>query len=277
MSVRRGLTRALAGLGRMLERLAEASFYAAAGTLRSHEMEAAIARFWERFGGAEAHIAGGLMKWEREFYLRFLKPADHLLLVGSGTGRDLVALLKLGFRADGIDLAEHCTAIAAAALAREGLQADLQSGSVETVPLRRVYDAVVFSWFAYGYIPEAGRRIGILRRLAEHLAPDGRILISYNPRDRHPSRLATRVAQTAARLVGSDWRPVAGDVIFFAQDTEALQYEHRFEAGELEAEARAAGLVVVFDARVPEGVAALGHDPARRHACGSERARSDAD
>lgn len=275
--IRRTLTFALAGLGRTLERLAEASFYAAAGTLRSHEIETAITRFWERFGASDAHIAGGLMKWEREFYLRFLEPEDRLLLVGSGTGRDLVALLKLGFRADGIDLAEHATAVAASALAREGLRAELRSGSIETITLRGTYDGIVFSWFCYGYIPETSRRTRILLRLAEHLAPDGRILISYNPRDRHPSRLATRAAQMAARLVGSDWRPVAGDVIFFARDTEALQYEHRFEAGELEAEARAAGLVILFDARVPEGVAALGHDPARRCAPGSERARSDAD
>lgn len=262
MSIRRALTSALAGLGRALERLSEATFYAAAGTLRSHELEAAIARFWERFGVTDAHIAGGLMKWEREFYLRFLKPEDRILLVGSGTGRDLVALLRLGFRADGIDLVEGCTAIAAGALAREGLRADLQSGSVETVPLRGVYDAVVFSWFCYGYIPEAARRIRILRKLAEHLTRDGRVLISYNPRDRHPSGLATRAAQLAALLVGSDWRPAPGDVIFFPRETEALQYEHRFEPGELEAEARAAGLVLVFDARVPEGTATLIHGQA---------------
>lgn len=264
MSIRRALTSALAGLGRTLERLSEASFYAAAGTLRSQELEAAIARFWERFGGGDAHIAGGLMKWEREFYLRFLEPEHHILLVGSGTGRDLVALLKLGFRVDGIELADDCTAIAADALAREGLHADLQSGSVETVPLRGIYDAVVFSWFSYGYIPEAARRIRVLRRLAEHLAPNGRILVSYNARDGHPSRLATRAAQLTARLVGSDWRPVAGDVIFFARETEALQYEHRFEPGELEAEARAAGLAVIFDARRPEGTAALARASAGR-------------
>jgi SAM-dependent methyltransferase len=242
--LRRSLTSALVGLGRIFERLAEASFHAAAGTLRSKELEAAIARFWAGFGSSATHIAGGLMTWEREFYLRFLKPDARILIVGSGTGRDLIALVRLGFRADGIELAEEATTCAA----------DLHGS----------YDAIVFSWFCYGYIPEASRRIRILRRLAEHLAADGHILISYNSRDRSPSPLATSAAQLAARLSGSDWRPAPGDAVFFARDSAALQYEHRFEPGELEAEARAAGLVVVFDAHVPEGTAALAPETAGR-------------
>lgn len=262
--LRRSLTSALVGLGRIFERLAEASFHAAAGTLRSKELEAAIARFWAGFGSSATHIAGGLMTWEREFYLRFLKPDARILIVGSGTGRDLIALVRLGFRADGIELAEEATTCAAAALAEAGLRAELQAGSIETVDLHGSYDAIVFSWFCYGYIPEASRRIRILRRLAEHLAADGHILISYNSRDRSPSPLATSAAQLAARLSGSDWRPAPGDAVFFARDSAALQYEHRFEPGELEAEARAAGLVVVFDAHVPEGTAALAPETAGR-------------
>ena len=61
-----------------------------------------------------------------------------------------------------------------------------------------------------------------------------------------------------ARLTRSDWRPERGDVVSLATgDRHAIHYEHQFVDGELEHEARAAGLTVVFHERRELGIGVL--------------------
>ena len=100
----------------------------------------------------------------------------------------------------------------------------------------------------YAYIPESARRVRILKRLAEHLAPEGRILISYVPTDK--ARRAIRVTRLVARLTRSDWRPELGDSVAATGDSmSSVSFQHFFRTGDAEAEAAAAGLRVL--AQVP--------------------------
>jgi SAM-dependent methyltransferase len=203
-------------------------------------------------------ILSGLMPWEQLLYDRFLKPADRILVVGCGTGRDLIALLKLGYRVEGLDAGARAIALARLMLEREGLSAELYTGPVETAALPGGFDAFIFSWFCYAYIPTADTRIGVLRKLKPCLNREGRILISYVPAAGPPRSLPIRLTRFVARLTGSDWRPELGDVIGPAgADRHAIHYEHQFQEGELESEARAAGLTVVFHERRDVGTAVL--------------------
>ena len=115
--------------------------------------------------------------------------------------------------------------------------------------LTRSYDVFLFSWFCYGYIPHAASRIQVLRRLRPFLNTGGRILISYIPRSEPVSPLPIRVAALAARLGRSGWHPEPGDVIEPSKSGSSSFKEHRFEPGELEQEARAAGFVVRFESQ----------------------------
>jgi len=246
------------GAGHSLHLASRAAMYLAAGTLRLDDLREAIANTWHEFFRSEAAILSGLMSWERGFYGRFLKPGDHVLLVGSGTGRDLIALLKLGYRVDGLDVSASAIALARRMLDQECLAAEVSTGAIETVPLAASFDAFVFSWFCYGYIPQTSSRIGALRKVKAQLNPGGRILISYVPADRPPRSLPIRLARLAARLTRSDWRPELGDVLGpGAGDRRAIRYEHQFQEGELDEEARAAGLTVVFHERGDVGTAVL--------------------
>jgi SAM-dependent methyltransferase len=246
------------GAGHSLHLASRASMYLAAGTLRLRDLREAIANTWHEFFRSETSIRSGLMNWESAFYGRFLKPEDHVLLVGSGTGRDLIALLKLGYRVDGLDVSARAIALARRMLDKERLAAELSTGAIETVPLVASFDAFVFSWFCYGYIPQTSSRIAVLRKVNAHLNPGGRILISYVPAERPPRSLPIRLARLAARLTRSDWRPELGDVIGpGGGDRRAIRYEHQFQEGELDGEARAAGLTVVFHERDDVGTAVL--------------------
>jgi SAM-dependent methyltransferase len=248
----------LSGAARVLDLAGRATMSLAAGTRRLHDLREAIARTWEDFGRSESMILSGLMPWERTLYDRFLKPEDRVLVVGCGTGRDLIALLELGYRVEGLDVAPSTIALARRMLERQGFSADLYVGSIEAVELPGSFDAFVFSWFCYGYIPQADTRVEVLRKVKARLKPGGRILISYIPAERPPRRLPIGLTWFVARLTRSDWRPELGDVIGAAGgDRHAIHYEHQFWVGELEDEAHAAGLTVAFHERGDVGTAVL--------------------
>src|SRR5881296_2361980 len=100
----------LRGAARAFELASSALTHLAAGTLRLQDLRGAIVNAWEEFGRSEELIRSGLMPWERALYDRFLKVKDRILVVGCGTGRDLIALLKLGYRVEGLDVGPRAIA-----------------------------------------------------------------------------------------------------------------------------------------------------------------------
>jgi SAM-dependent methyltransferase len=234
-------------LAHTLERTAVASTYLAAGLLRADTLERHTAENWRRFGLAqsEADVAEGLFGWERRFYARCMAPGERVLVVGCGSGRDLLALLQLGYRADGLEPVAACVELARARLAAAGLTAEVQVADVATAALAGAYDVVLFSWFCYSYLPGRARRLAVLRAVRRHLAPGGRVVVSYVLAPPGASTLPARLARLAAWLSRSDWRPEPGDVFLRRTDTGCIHYEHRFRPDEIEAEMREAGLVVI--------------------------------
>ncbi|HUF90898.1 MAG TPA: methyltransferase domain-containing protein [Candidatus Limnocylindria bacterium] len=232
------------GLARGLDVVARTLVYAGAGLLTREQLREAITRRWNRFGHSRDFVLSGLDPSEAAFYHRFLERDDDILVVGSGSGRDLIALLREGYRADGLEPAAPAAERARAMVAEAGLRSDIRVGSMETTPPDRTYDVYIFSGLCYGYIPERRVRVAALAAARARLAPGGRILLSYVPRTT-PVRLAPRlIAAAAARLAASGRRPEATDVM--SLELGGLHFEHQFLPGEIEAEAHAAGLHVSF-------------------------------
>lgn len=258
MPLKNPLFTALYHCGRTLERAATLWFYAAAGAVRLADLRAAIEREWDQSASEEGYTASGLMIWERDFYPRFLKPDDRVLVIGCGTGRDLLGLLQLGYRAEGLDVAPRCTAAAAELLRQRGFEGPVYTGAIETIALPGRFDAFIFAWFCYSYIPQSESRIGVLQKLRDCLNPGGRILVSYAPAKTLPRRLPIRLTQLVASLSRSDWRPEYGDFVQVAnRGRYIVHYEHQFTREALEGEARAAGLTVAFHERADQGTAVL--------------------
>ena len=253
------LVGALCGLARALDRGVTASTFLAAGLLRLDTLGDHAAENWRHFGlgQTEADIAAGLFEWETTFYGRFLRPGDRVLLVGCGSGRDLVALLAHGHRVEGLEPVAACAALARARVARQGLTTEIHVADITTTPPPGIFDVVIFSWFCYGYIPLRDRRIAVLGAVREHLAPGGRVLISYALGAPPPRRLPWRLARLAAQVSRTDWRPEYGDVFLSRHDTGRIHFEHRFQPDEIEHEARTAGLAVAFHEHPSDGNLAL--------------------
>jgi SAM-dependent methyltransferase len=221
--------------------------YAAMGTLRLNDLRAGIERRWGKFFVDDADITSGLMPWESEVVSKWVRPADHVLVVGCGTGRDVLALAGMGCRVTGLEPAGRAVDIATRVLVNRGLTVPIIQGFFEDALLDSQFDVISFSWFCYSYIPQSRRRVEVLRKAARHLAPGGRILVSCRSLGEVPSSGLINVQRMVARLCGSDWQLEKGDRVATSRSSgDVFNYEHIFTPGELEAEAELAGLTIVF-------------------------------
>jgi SAM-dependent methyltransferase len=216
------------------------------------ELRAAIVERWQEFGATEGYARSGLWLWETRFYSRFLRRDDDILVVGSGSGRDLLALRQMGYRADGLEMAERAVARSRALVTPLG--GAVIVGNIETAPLAP-HDAFIFSWLCYGLIPGRETRIAVLQRVRNALRPGGRVLISYTAADGSRRGITRQLASLGAWLSRADWRPEPGDVI--ERVPHGVHYEHEFTGPEIEGEAEAAKLTVAFHERGDEGRLAL--------------------
>jgi len=244
--VRRALLRALLLVARVLQ--AAASFFSslAAGVFSRADISRSLVVEWDDFGRLPDRVRYGLHPWEREFYGRFLRRGDRILLVGCGTGRDLLPLLEEGYETEGIDLAPTAIEACAENVKARGLSATLHVGPIETATFDTCFDTIVFSWWCYGYLPGGAARAQALANARRHLRPRGQVLLSYvswPEGTRRPPLWLTRLSCT---LLRTGWRPEEGDAVWLLGGWRRpyLHFEHRFTAAEIEREARAAGLQV---------------------------------
>jgi SAM-dependent methyltransferase len=257
--VRRLLVASVIGLGRTLDRGVTVCAFVAAGLLRFDALGRHMGENWRHYGATqtEADVAAGLFHWEQDFYRRFLAAGERVLVVGCGSGRDLLPLLEQGHRAEGLEPVAVCADLARQRVARGGFSAPVYTADITTAALAGRYDVVIFSWLCYSYIPGRARRVATLARVRDHLRPGGRVLLSYVLAQPPPRRLPWRLAHLASRLSRADWRPEYGDVFIARPDTRCIHFEHQFRPDEVEDEARAAGFDVALHEQSGDGYLAL--------------------
>ena len=254
--VRSTLSADLQRFGRQLSSMSRAAHAAATALLSANELAGRRLAHWDAFGLGADYIEHGLFSWERSFYPRLLRPASRVLLVGCGSGREMLVLLEEGHDVIGIDPAARAIAIAGHKLIERGARPTLvKTGRLTELQLGDRFDAVIFTWFTYSYILGSAARVRDLERAAELLRAGGRVLISVpDLAGPGPSRLNS-LMQQVGRLSGNDWVAEAGDV-FDSTGATGTWFQHHFAAGELDSEAHKAGLRIV-ERRAYDGVMML--------------------
>ena len=246
--------------------------YAAIGTLNLSDVRSGIEYNWDSFLPDDADIFRGLFPAELKVVRQFVRPSDHV--VGCGTGRDMLPLLDMGCRVTGVDPA--ASALTIARRVTDG-RASIIHGFFEDVELEGHFDTIIFSWYCYAYIPGSDGRINVLQKAADHLAPGGRILISYYSRQDPPISRLSWIARAVGTLTGSDWKLEAGDRLNPCEDSNGLfAYEHVFGPGEIEAEVARAGLRVEHVSLGQNDSIAVTHQRAHTSALPNDRPRPTA-
>jgi SAM-dependent methyltransferase len=227
--------------------------FMAAGLLRRDELQSASVEQYRVFNLSVAEVDAGLTPAEQDFYSRFLRQGDRVLLVGSGTGRDLIALRVLGYDVSGLEPEPALVEIAAQHLTRRGLSAQMQTGLVHRADLDGPYDCVIFSNGCYSLVQGTATRIAMLARIAQYLSPRGRVIVSYHP-GKPQSSFGHLLSRMAARVARADWTPERGDT--FARDVYTpglIRFHHAFAPSEFARECAAAGLRLLADDKYSEG------------------------
>src|SRR5262245_64935228 len=233
-------------LGRLAQRAARLTDYLAIGTRQLSDMRDDSRRTWQAFYERHPSHDSRLMPWETDFVDRFIRPGDQVLLIGCGSGRDLLPLAERNCRVTGIDPVRSALDIARRMLAERGLAASLIEGFFEDAPITGAFDAVIFSYYCYSVIPESRMRVAMLHKAAALLRTGGHVVLSVGSNTPRPNRVMVRAGQLSGALYRSDWRLEPGDLVWNnGEGRPSYAYTHTFEPGEIEREARTAGLTVV--------------------------------
>src|SRR3954470_6259925 len=233
--------------GRMADRISRTTGYLAAGTRRLAEMRADHRDAWDAYYERHTAHESSLLSWEEECFSRFAAPGRRVLLVGCGTGRDLIALVERGCEVTGMDPSAAGLEIADRLLRGRGLSPTLLPGFFEDTPIAHTFDVVVFSYYCYAAIPMASRRIDALKKAAALVDGGGHVIVSYAAGIPRPHPILVGLGRIAGTLARSDWRLESGDLVSDnRQRAAAFSFTHAFEPGELEREAAAAALRPVF-------------------------------
>ncbi len=246
----RYVPRAFLFVARVCDGLARQFHYFSAATMSIEEIKEGLRHSWELFNLTEYDIAQGLFPEEEDLVSRCVRPGDAVLVIGSGSGRDVIPLGERGCHVTCVEPASAALAIATRVLRERQLPSTMIEGFFEDVPLTGHFTMVMFSYYCYCYIPDSRRRIGVLRKAASHLVEGGHIVLGYPALPRRPW-LTIWLAQAVGRVYGSDWRLEPGDNI--VRQGSLYSYGHAFTAEEIAAEVAAAGLQVVYRNEFPAG------------------------
>ena len=228
------VARGLTGATRVVESLA-------VGTLSRDGLRSAIARSWDDFRQDREEILRGLFDWEHRVLDETLRPGDRVLIVGCGTGRELIALAARSHAVVGVDPSGRAVRLARTVIDEMRLNAEVLEGFFEDVAFPGAFDAIIFSHRAYGLIPGSRFRVAALRKAAGLLTDRGRIILSYlNGRGMNP--LLVRAARIGAVLGRSNLQIERGDEVH--RGPRGFLFEHHFGPGECADEAVKAGLSV---------------------------------
>lgn len=149
--------------------------------------------FGEHFAALGRPNHARLAKAEVDFFLQAsgLNPGARVLDVGCGDGAHSLVLAQRGFSVTGFD--NSLPQLLRATQANEALAAGaiFVHGDMRDPPVEGTFDGILCVGSTLGYFDEADNR-NVFRKLREHLAPGGRMLIQCFNRDHVISRLPTR-------------------------------------------------------------------------------------
>jgi hypothetical protein len=212
------------------------------GCLSADDLNAITAKHFDesQFYASDEHNLSGFSDWEPPLLERYFRPGSRLLVAAAGAGREIIALRKAGFDAEGFECSLP--------LVRAGEKLFIQLGEPkcltycppDSVPAGpAIYDGLIVGSSAYTHIPTKQRRIAFIQALRQRALPHSPLLISFFTRQTHSYEfVAYRTATLTRFFLRGNKELYPGDHI------EWSRYVHRFTRDEVAAELKTAGFRV---------------------------------
>jgi hypothetical protein len=182
------------------------------------------------------HNRQGLAPWERAAIEAYFSPGSRLMVLAVGGGREVVALRRLGFDAQGWESHPELLASAQKLLVEEGHAGVIHPVRRDEVPVGSdIYDGIILGWGMYMLVHGRPRRLALLGAAHRRLVAGGPLLLSFFDRvsdDRRALRVF-RIAQLVRRILFREPVELGDDML--------PNVVHRFTRDEIEQELKAAG------------------------------------
>jgi hypothetical protein len=147
----------------------------------------------------------GLWEWEKNVIEHHFSTCRHLLLLGAGGGREVIALSQLGYQVHGFECNPQLVEFASQLLQELGCDSSVQWVQRDQCPpVSRCYDGVIIGWGAYMLIQGKEYRIDLLKQLREAVPEGSPILLSFfyrSPARRRYFKAITIIANTLRGLL----------------------------------------------------------------------------
>jgi hypothetical protein len=190
----------------------------------------------------EEYNRRGLFDWERKAIDTYFSTCRSILVAGTGGGREVLALRRLGIAADGFESHPGFVHFANELLEKEGLLPDVLQAPWDGSPAYdKLYDGVVVGWGVYMHIRGKNQRVRFLKSMRERMPSGAPILISFSaaPGQERALRL-TAVIGNLVRRVARGERVEKGESL-------SPYFIRYFSHEELVEELGEAGFRLVFD------------------------------
>ena len=182
----------------------------------------------------------GLWEWEERALAEHFAEGGRFILIGAGGGREVLALLRLGYQVDGFESHPALVAAANDLLQEEGYDPSVDLVQRDEGPnTAKTYDGIIIGWGAYMLVQSRRSRITLLRELRAHTQVHSPILLSFYWRSRTPGdyKISAFLANTIRRITHRE--PVdVGDWL-------APNYVHLFTRDEVASELSEGGFRLV--------------------------------
>jgi hypothetical protein len=189
---------------------------------------------------SESHNRRGLLPWEEEAVTSHFSGCGRVMVLGAGAGREVLALRRAGFAADGWECNPVLVEASRALFRAEGHADAVRVGPRSGVPeVDDAYGGVMLGWSMYMLVYGRARRVALLRGLRARLEAGAPVLLSFftrEPDDRRFARI-TLAAAPVRRLLGRE-PPEPGDEM-------TPGYVHWFTREDLRLELEAGGFRLV--------------------------------
>ena len=222
------------------------------GCLCADDLNALTAGHYQQareYSSAE-HNQRGLFDWEAAVLNRYFQSGSRILVGAAGGGREVLALRRARFQADGFECSTHLVQAADALFDQLREPRGVRLCAPDEVPEGpAIYEGLIVGWSAYTHIPTRKRRVAFLEGLRKRAVQGASILVSFFPRDRSPAY--ENLVYTTARVSRFLFRGRKEDSEI--GDHLSWCFSHTFTRDEAEAELRAAGFRMVHYSEVGEG------------------------
>lgn len=230
------------------------------GCLNADDLSAVTAKHFDesQYYASNEHNLSGFFNWEPPLLDRYFRRGSRILVAAAGAGREILALRKAGFDAEGFDCSLPLVRASEKIFDQLGEPKYVTHCPPNSVPPgpqgAPIYDGLIVGWSAYTHIPTKLRRIAFLQALRERALPHSPLLISFFPRVTYSYDVVVYRTATLCRFFLRGDRELLNP----GDHLEWSRYVHRFSRDEVEAELRTAGFRIAHYGEEGGGGQAVG-------------------